>query len=194
MPDWSTDEILAVHFRMHKAEGELFRDALVRAGRGRATSRSRASPRNSSTRRRPNRSASLRRRSEPGSRRSDVPSGHRGGRTRRTPRSRPGSRAARRRRRSKATRERLRRIHTRRCLTRKVRGRGGPCVMRGHWSPPSPPTATCQLQGSRNRVRHFVRTRLIERCPLHTACLRRPRRPRARCGPPSGPGGARGFR
>jgi hypothetical protein len=31
MPDWSVDEILAVHFRMHKAEGELFRDALVRA-------------------------------------------------------------------------------------------------------------------------------------------------------------------
>jgi hypothetical protein len=31
MPDWSTDEILAVHFRMHKAEGELFRDALARA-------------------------------------------------------------------------------------------------------------------------------------------------------------------
>ncbi len=31
MPDWSTDEILAVHFRMHKAEGALFRDALVRA-------------------------------------------------------------------------------------------------------------------------------------------------------------------
>jgi hypothetical protein len=31
MPDWSTDEILAVHFRMHKAEGVLFRDALARA-------------------------------------------------------------------------------------------------------------------------------------------------------------------
>ncbi len=31
MPDWSVDEILAVHFRMHKAEGVLFRDALVRA-------------------------------------------------------------------------------------------------------------------------------------------------------------------
>lgn len=31
MPDWSTDEILAVHFRMHKAEGALFRDALARA-------------------------------------------------------------------------------------------------------------------------------------------------------------------
>jgi len=30
MPDWSTDEILAVHFRMHKAEGVLFPDALVR--------------------------------------------------------------------------------------------------------------------------------------------------------------------
>src|SRR5690242_5191310 len=25
MPGWSTDEILAVHFRMHKAEGVLFR-------------------------------------------------------------------------------------------------------------------------------------------------------------------------
>jgi hypothetical protein len=31
MPDWSVDEILAVHFRMHKAEGELFRDVLERA-------------------------------------------------------------------------------------------------------------------------------------------------------------------
>lgn len=31
MPDWSTDEILAVHFRMHKAEGVLFQNALVRA-------------------------------------------------------------------------------------------------------------------------------------------------------------------
>lgn len=33
MPDWTTDEILAVHFRMHKAEGVLFRDVLVRASR-----------------------------------------------------------------------------------------------------------------------------------------------------------------
>jgi hypothetical protein len=33
MPDWSVDDILAVHFRMHKAEGVLFRDALVRAAR-----------------------------------------------------------------------------------------------------------------------------------------------------------------
>jgi hypothetical protein len=31
MPDWSTDEILAVHFRMHKAEGVLFQNVLVRA-------------------------------------------------------------------------------------------------------------------------------------------------------------------
>jgi hypothetical protein len=31
MPDWSVEEILAVHVRMHKAEGVLFRDALVRA-------------------------------------------------------------------------------------------------------------------------------------------------------------------
>ena len=31
MPDWSTEEILAVHFRMHKAEGVLFQNALVRA-------------------------------------------------------------------------------------------------------------------------------------------------------------------
>jgi hypothetical protein len=31
MPDWTVDEILAVHFRMHKAEGVLFRDVLVRA-------------------------------------------------------------------------------------------------------------------------------------------------------------------
>jgi hypothetical protein len=29
MPDWSTEEILAVHVRMHKAEGELFRDVLA---------------------------------------------------------------------------------------------------------------------------------------------------------------------
>ena len=33
MPDWSTAEILAVHFRMHKAEGVLFRDALVDAAK-----------------------------------------------------------------------------------------------------------------------------------------------------------------
>jgi hypothetical protein len=33
MPDWSTDEILAVHFRMHKAEGVLFRDVLIRAAK-----------------------------------------------------------------------------------------------------------------------------------------------------------------
>lgn len=31
MPPWSTAEILAVHFRMHKAEGVLFPDALCRA-------------------------------------------------------------------------------------------------------------------------------------------------------------------
>src|SRR5262245_26683076 len=31
MPAWSTDEILAVHFRMHKAEGVLFREALAAA-------------------------------------------------------------------------------------------------------------------------------------------------------------------
>ena len=31
MPDWNTDEILAVHFRMHKAEGVLFQNALLRA-------------------------------------------------------------------------------------------------------------------------------------------------------------------
>jgi len=33
MPDWSVEEILAVHFRMHKAEGVLFRDVLVRAAK-----------------------------------------------------------------------------------------------------------------------------------------------------------------
>jgi hypothetical protein len=32
-PNWTTDEILAVHFRMHKAEGELFRDVLVEGAR-----------------------------------------------------------------------------------------------------------------------------------------------------------------
>lgn len=31
MPDWTVAEILAVHFRMHKAEGVLSRDALARA-------------------------------------------------------------------------------------------------------------------------------------------------------------------
>jgi hypothetical protein len=31
MPEWTVDEILAVHFRMHKAEGVLFRDVLARA-------------------------------------------------------------------------------------------------------------------------------------------------------------------
>ena len=29
MPNWSVDEILAVHVHMHQAEGELFRDVLV---------------------------------------------------------------------------------------------------------------------------------------------------------------------
>ena len=33
MPEWSIDEILAVHFRMHKAEGVLFRDALAQAAK-----------------------------------------------------------------------------------------------------------------------------------------------------------------
>jgi hypothetical protein len=33
MPDWSVAEILSVHFRMHKAEGVLFRDSLVRAAK-----------------------------------------------------------------------------------------------------------------------------------------------------------------
>ena len=31
MPDWTTEEILAVHFRMHKAEGMLFKTALAEA-------------------------------------------------------------------------------------------------------------------------------------------------------------------
>jgi len=31
MPDWSLEQILAVHFRMHKAEGALYREALVHA-------------------------------------------------------------------------------------------------------------------------------------------------------------------
>lgn len=34
MPDWSVEEILAVHFRMHKAEGVLFRDVLAKAADG----------------------------------------------------------------------------------------------------------------------------------------------------------------
>ncbi len=33
MPDWTADEILSVHFRMHKAEGVLFPDALARAAK-----------------------------------------------------------------------------------------------------------------------------------------------------------------
>ena len=33
MPRWSTDEILAVHVRMHQAEGELFREVLVAGAR-----------------------------------------------------------------------------------------------------------------------------------------------------------------
>jgi len=33
MPRWSTDDILAVHVRMHQAEGELFREALVAGAR-----------------------------------------------------------------------------------------------------------------------------------------------------------------
>jgi len=31
MPGWTVDEILAVHVRMHKAEGVLFREAIARA-------------------------------------------------------------------------------------------------------------------------------------------------------------------
>jgi hypothetical protein len=33
MPDWSVDEILAVHFRMHRAEGALFQGVLGAAAR-----------------------------------------------------------------------------------------------------------------------------------------------------------------
>ena len=33
MPEWTTEQILAVHVRMHKAEGEMFRDILVEAAR-----------------------------------------------------------------------------------------------------------------------------------------------------------------
>jgi hypothetical protein len=33
MPDWTTDQILAVHVRMHQAEGELFRRVLVDGAR-----------------------------------------------------------------------------------------------------------------------------------------------------------------
>jgi len=33
MPNWSVDEILSVHFRMHKAEGALFQDVLGAAAR-----------------------------------------------------------------------------------------------------------------------------------------------------------------
>jgi hypothetical protein len=33
MPDWSVEQILAVHFRMHQAEGVLFRDVLIEAAK-----------------------------------------------------------------------------------------------------------------------------------------------------------------
>lgn len=33
MPEWSVAQILAVHFRMHQAEGVLFREALLRAAK-----------------------------------------------------------------------------------------------------------------------------------------------------------------
>jgi hypothetical protein len=33
MPAWTVDEILAVHFRMHQAEGVLYRDVLIHAAR-----------------------------------------------------------------------------------------------------------------------------------------------------------------
>jgi hypothetical protein len=33
MPSWTVDEIIAVHFRMHKAEGVLFREALAEAAK-----------------------------------------------------------------------------------------------------------------------------------------------------------------
>ena len=33
MPDWTVEEILAVHFRMHQAEGVLFRDVLIDAAK-----------------------------------------------------------------------------------------------------------------------------------------------------------------
>jgi hypothetical protein len=33
MPAWTVDEILAVHFRMHKAEGALFREVLTEAAK-----------------------------------------------------------------------------------------------------------------------------------------------------------------
>jgi hypothetical protein len=33
MPGWSVEQILAVHFRMHQAEGVLFRDALIEAAK-----------------------------------------------------------------------------------------------------------------------------------------------------------------
>jgi hypothetical protein len=33
MPEWSVEQILAVHFRMHQAEGVLFREALIAAAK-----------------------------------------------------------------------------------------------------------------------------------------------------------------
>ena len=36
MPEWSVEQILAVHFRMHQAEGVLFREALIAAAKASA--------------------------------------------------------------------------------------------------------------------------------------------------------------
>lgn len=33
MPEWTVEQILAVHFRMHQAEGVLFRDVLIEAAK-----------------------------------------------------------------------------------------------------------------------------------------------------------------
>ncbi len=33
MPAWTVDDIIAVHFRMHQAEGVLYRDVLIDAAR-----------------------------------------------------------------------------------------------------------------------------------------------------------------
>lgn len=33
IPDWTTDQVLAVHIRMHKVEGEIFRDVLADGAR-----------------------------------------------------------------------------------------------------------------------------------------------------------------
>lgn len=82
MPDWSVEEILSVHFRMHKAEGALFQDVLGAAAKS-AESPSRRSPSSGWARRPGRRSGPGRARSSSGSPCSGNRPARPGGRTRR---------------------------------------------------------------------------------------------------------------